>query len=297
MLGIHVSKSEIISDKKVDRELEVALKDDLNRLGLNAAQVYVSIPQRYVLSKLDYNKVRAAGNEIHMNVHSCYPMVGIWKIHENPKNPKFALMINHFQKELEACEKIGAVNYVVHIAIMDPLIIANTMKILMPMVKKTKVCLLLEMVASKARDTTYETPEKLDKLVDLIYKTCGDDSSWFGLCVDTSHIWCAGQMIKTYEQLHDWLSRLKHKKMLKLFHLNGCQLARGNGKDGHAIPFESKDQIWSDVDINKSGVIAVVEFAVKHDVPMILEVKQSNEDALIYSINTIHNFIKKYSSN
>lgn len=297
MLGIHVSKSEIISDKKVDRELEDALKDDLDRLGLNAAQVYVSIPQRYVLSKLDYGKVKAAGNEIHMNVHSCYPMVGIWKIHENPKDPEFVKMINHFQKELEACEKIGAVNYVVHIGILEPSIIAKTMKILMPMVKKTNVCLLLEMIASKARDTTYETPEKLDKLVDLIYQTCGDDSSWFGLCVDTSHIWCAGQMIKTYEQLHDWLSRLKNKKMLKLFHLNGCQLDRGNGKDGHAIPFESTDKIWSDVDINKSGVVAVVEYAVKHDVPMILEVKQSNEKALIYSINTIKNFIKKYSQN
>lgn len=289
LLGIHVSKSSLVQNDKKSRELDVALKQDLDDLKLNAAQIFVMGPKIPVPIKFDPVAVKKVTADIDLTVHGCYASIGIWKVlKKNVKDNKSQELINRIVAEMRLAANVGAWGYVLHIAKMMPDDIAETMNILRPRVKKTGVILLLEMVASKSDpECTYETPEKLDNLAKEIAKSCKNDVDWYGFCVDTAHIWCAGQDITSYNNMKDWLDRFINKNKLKLFHINGCSSGRGSGQDYHEAPFDVADKIWHKVEPAHSGLKAVVEFAVANKVPMIMEFKRGTKKTAMQAINTI----------
>lgn len=286
ILGIHVSKTYEILEKKKSRELDQAIRQDLDELGLNACQVYLMGPHGTNPVKINAKAVMEETKDIDVVVHGRYAAVAIWKVFDiNKKSPQSIFELSTLATELKLTHSIGAWGYVLHIAKMLPEDIAHTMRIIKPIAVKAGVKILLEMVASKTHpERTYETPERLDNLVTLIDKECKSKDDWYGLCIDTAHIWCAGQEIHTYEQMNDWLERLTFKNKIKLFHVNGCKSARGSGKDKHEIPFCSVDKIWGHVKPEDSGLKAVTQFAVKHKIPMILEVKRGTEKELVNCI-------------
>lgn len=291
ILGVHVSKTSLVSDDKKTRELHDAIKFDLDLLKLNACQLFIMGPRIPTPVKIDEEKIIEVTKEIDVTVHGCYTSVGVWKVFDiNIKDAKSKQILKTLEKELEIARSVSAWGYVIHIAKMLPEDIAHTMRILKPIVEKSKVKLLLEMVASKSDpEKTYETPEKLDNLITLIDKECRQDKNadWYGICIDTAHIWCAGQKINTYDEMSDWLNRMTFKHRIELFHINGCSSARGSGKDHHELPFSATDKIWHGIEPKKSGLAAVIDFAVKRKIPLILEVKRGSEKEIKRSLNTI----------
>ncbi len=285
MLGIHVNKqSSTIPDAKI-KELHDAIIDDTDKLGINSVQICTYGPKYFKKNKLSYDKIKECTKDINLTVHSAYASTVIWKIDStNYKSKESKERINMILDQLISCKECGAWGLVLHITKIKVENIVYVMKLLKPHAKKTGVKILLEMTASKSTyNTTYETPEKINN---LIYQL-GNNENWYGICVDSAHIWAAGEDIQSYKNMKDWFDRLTFKKKILLFHLNGNSIKRSSGKDKHAIAFGPDDVIWGKISPENSGVRAIVEFCKEYDVPMICEVNRGEHNDLIKSLEQI----------
>ncbi len=285
ILGIHVGKTNDILKNKPCSDISDAIERDTTQLGLNAAQIFTYGPQIMAPNKIDHEAVKEKTKDIDLTVHSAYSSVGIWKVNKSNKNEaKSKRALTNISGQLLSCKKINAWGWVLHIAKTYPDVAAETMKLLKPLSKKTGVKVVLEMVASKSDpNKTYETPEKIDNLTTLI----GSEEDWWGWCVDTAHLWGAGVDIRSYKSMKNWLDRLIYKKKILMFHLNGSSAIRGSGKDKHEIAFSPDDIIWHGIEPKKSGVYALVQFALDHKIPIICEINRGDEENCTRSIDTI----------
>jgi deoxyribonuclease-4 len=285
LLGIHVSKTNDILGHKATDDISDAIERDTKQLGLNCAQIFTHGPQGHAAVKIDYPSLIKKTSDINLTVHSAYPTIGIWKVKQsNADEFTSKRAINGIRAQLLACKKARAWGLVLHISKILPNDAADTIKVLKPMIKKIGVKLVLEMVSSKADENkTYETPEKINKLTDLL----GTDENWWGWCVDTAHLWGAGVDIQSYDNMKNWLDRIKNKEKIVMFHLNGSSAVRASGQDKHEIAFGAKDDIWRDIEPQNSGVRAIVEYANKYELPMICEINRGTVEDYIMSIEKI----------
>lgn len=283
ILGVHVDKASKVLDNKHVDEMDRAILRDLNKLGLNAAQIFTHNPRSGIASKMNYEQVKKATSDIDLTVHGTYTSVAIWKVtEENKKTEKSKSLLLQFTNQLKAVKEINAWCIVLHIIKLLPAQVVETMKILKPIAEKIGVKIALEMVANKADNKTYETPEKIDNLINLL-----GDADWYGFVIDTAHLWGAGIDCSDYKMMHKWLNSLKHKNKIIMFHLNGSYADRGSGKDKHAIAFSSEDKIWHGIKPESSGVKAIVEFAKAHKNTIICEINRGTEKEVIQSLEII----------
>jgi deoxyribonuclease-4 len=289
MLGIHVSKESQVLDDDKSIDMHLAIKRDLDALGLNAVQIFTHGPRFFVTNKLNYAAIKAATREIDISVHSAYATTNIWQYAGNAESASDDnYRLEMIRAQMISTKKIGGNRLVLHINKVEPEVIAKVMKKIKPIAIKTGVQLLLEMIAAKADpDTTYETPAKLDRLANAI-----GIEAWWGYCVDTAHIWGAGVNITKYEEMAKWIKTLKCKKQVKMIHLNGSSADRGSGKDKHEIAFSASDKIWGKIAPEKSGLRAIVEFAVKSQIPVICEINRGAEEDVRKSIEIIKVLMK-----
>jgi hypothetical protein len=284
LLGVHVSQSSTVVNSDKAQPLELAISRDLDKLQLNAAQVFVSNPRNGVISKLNYESIVSISKDIDITVHSAYCTVSVWKVNKiNQHLESSKRIIANFTKQIIATKNISGWCLVIHISKVPIDVIVETMSILIPIAKEHKIVIGLEMISSKAtKTTTYETPEKINALIKAIGK-----SPWYGVVVDTSHIHGAGVDVVSYNIMHHWLESIIEKKKIIMFHLNGSYAERGSGKDKHAIIFSPEDIIWHGINPRESGVRAVIEFAVKNSSVIILEVNRGTPNNVAKAINTI----------
>lgn len=290
MLGVHVSKeSQVLDNKKPADDLSIAIDRDVTALKLNCAQIFTYGPRFIVANKINFDAVCNVTKDIELSVHSAYPTTAIWRVNnKNKTTDESKKYLNNVKVQLLSCIKANANGLVLHINRIEPSDAVETMKILKPIVKKTNVTLLLEMVSSKAHPSkTYETPEKIDNLTKLI----GASDNWWGWCVDTAHLWGAGVDIKSYASMKQWLDSLKNKNKILMFHLNGSSAAMGSGADKHEAAFGPTDNIWQNIEPSQSGVRAIMEFAADHGLPVICEINRGKEKDIRKSITLIKSLI------
>lgn len=126
----------------------------------------------------------------------------------------------------------------------------------------------------------YSTPENLNSLFKLIHKEV--EYKHYCLCVDTAHLWVAGENIQTYDGAKSWFNKLDNKNII--IHLNDSARAQGTGPDKHASLMKGK--IWNKLK-QKNGLQFILEFAKKNKIPLILE--RPNNDMLIDDYNFLKN--------
>jgi len=280
ILGIHVDKKK--------STLHESIQYELDELGINACQIFTHNPRSGVQTNIEPDKIKKVTHDIDLYVHSSYVTVSIWNVNNKNKDEKKSInILQRFESELIASKKINANCYVVHISKKLPEEIVETMQIIKPIVKRNKVKIGLEMIASKSDNKTYETPEKINNLLYLLDQENKNDNKWYGIVVDTAHIWAAGIDITDYKQMDNWLNLIKKKNKILLFHVNGSFHDRCCGKDKHAIPLSSEDKIWHNTQYKKSGLYALVNFATKNTIAMILEVKLNDPNEVKKCINMI----------
>ena len=282
MLGVHVSKESLVLDKKKSIDLHKAITRDVDALGINAVQIFTHGPRAYTKNKMNYSAINKVCEDLNLSVHSAYPLSNIWNIES-----KDDYIVDKLLDHINSCIEIGAWGLVVHITKIDYNQAISVMEILKPIVKPTGVKFVIEMVASKADgDLTYETPEKINRLT-----KCVGVGKWWGWCVDTAHLWGAGVDVRKYADMKKWLDKLKYP--ICMFHLNGSSSALGSGKDKHEVAGGPDDCIWGDqhekglINYDNSGIRAVVEYAKKHDIPMICEIKRGNESDVVETLELI----------
>lgn len=275
ILGIHTTKSsKVLDDKTEAAEMSQAIERDLTALNLNAVQIFTHGPQSSRAAKLDHKDIIKTTSDIYLSVHSAYVLTGLWKAPN--------IFNDLLQKQLESCRKIKASDLVIHITKHPPEIIAKVMNLVKELVIKSKVRLILEMVANKAADDTYETPEKINYLTSLI-----GPAKWWGWCIDTAHLWGAGVDIQTYAAMNQWMTKIEHPNQIKMIHLNGSSAILGSGKDKHEIAAGPDDLIWHNIEYKKSGLYAIVKYATKKKIPMICEINRGKEAYVKKLIRTL----------
>lgn len=286
MIGIHCSKKSPITSIE-NTELADAVIREVEEFGLNSAQVYLHGPYNSKRVKSDLKLLADATKDIYLTTHSAFTSVSIWKVNKSNINTRQSkIIIKSIIEEIKSCVLAGSSGLVIHVGKQYTTeSIAETIDIFKPHFKKYRILLMIEMVASIANQNTYETPEKINKLTQLVGR-----AKWWGWCVDTAHLWGAGIDIQEYSTMKEWLNAVSAD--IILFHLNGSSNECGSGKDKHEAVFANKDLIWgikSDIKHESSGCLAVLEYATKYKIPIIMEVKRNTKEEVEYSLN----FIKK----
>lgn len=268
-LGVHVNKKSSVLDDKTDRDVADAIKQDTKTLGLNCAQIFLYGPQKHQKINIDVDDVLKVTSNLDISVHSSYSSTMIWQAETNPS------VCKRIEQQLKACDEILASYLIVHVCKISPDTLINCVNILAPMLKKYNCTMLLEMVASKACELTYETPEKINFINDRLKKYF--DSGLIGWCVDTAHLWGAGVDCRSASSMKKWLSNIKNPSYIKMFHLNGSSTELGSGRDKHEIPFCSADLMWHTIDYDNSAVKVIKEFSIKYNIVIIAEINRGTE--------------------
>ena len=164
-----------------------------------------------------------------------------------------------------------------------------------------EVPLFLEPTAVRPSADSYETPEKIDALLEAIaeIKKCKPQQLLkkhnIGVCLDTAHIFISTVDIKSYDDAVDYLDKLKYPKVIGLIHMNGAdnlndKTGKLTCKDKHNTPFygytdnagkHHPDQLWGGIKWKDSGCKAFFEFADKHNLDLIREQNRGTIDDFI----------------
>jgi endonuclease IV len=187
-------------------------------------------------------------------------------------------------------DQIGAKGLVYHLP-------KDEIKNIIPIIKtlvdiklrnKGKCKILMEQPAYKATpNTTYESPAKLDALIDACAEFSHDD---LGFVLDTAHIYAAGVNLRTLEEAKTYLNSIKNFNRIDLLHLNGNCVHNAICKDKHAVPFSTEDKIWNGIPYLESGCRAFIVKFIKSNKDIIFEVKKD------YQIDEILMFLQEITN-
>lgn len=251
-IGIHIAKG---------KSLHQSIKTTCETYKMDACQIFTITPQKIQLIEFDETKlaeiVRRMG--INLYIHSSY-LVSPWG--EKPYHLPLCV------KQLKQQVALGGKGVIFHIPKVPPQLLVPRLKELIAR-KPAHGRILLENKAVRPVPMgSYETPEKINHLVETLIKG-GVPRSEIHLIFDTAHLYCGGVMLRTYADAKKWLTQLKYPDTVAGFHLNGNSST--TFADKHAIAFGPQDLIWHGIDYSASGVRAIVEFCKKHRLDIILE--------------------------
>jgi len=309
-LGVHIAKvSHVLPTPNKNRKTMLdAIKKDCTELKLNCCQIFVSGPRSSKMNPMSYNDIKKYCDDEKINIyaHSNYMSVGIFNVNkDNKETPKSKNAIKTVLTQMEACDQLGSHGLVVHLSKKTPEEIIDSLKVLYPLIKKFKTPLLLEQPAKKPaylenKILTYETPEKINKLTELIIKEL-PNLIW-GWCLDTAHLYSAGIELDDFKITKKYFDDLKYPTYIKLFHLNGMSLEQfGTGKDVHRVVFGDDDDIWNPdchiddgcimKEIKKSSMWIIVQFAKKNNIDVIMEINRGAYEQIKFATETLQRII------
>ncbi len=285
-LGCHVNRDWVPARAANPRpsiaehiEAAASAARDAGGIRFGVAQIFIGGPhnQTINLGAEEAEALRAliGRTGIRVVAHSSYAC-NPWK-----GNPHAAAYI---REELRSCQAAGISGLVVHLP-KQP--IAQVMAYLPRLVEPgaPDVRVFLETPANTPAETYYERPSKLAALFREIRQNLDPYLSFFGLCVDTAHLWVAGVDLRGREPADRWLEDLARQipELVEpspvprlIFHLNDSLRERGKGPDAHA-PL-AKGRIWAELaeTPEESGLGSVADFARRHRLWAILERKPNS---------------------
>ncbi len=180
---------------------------------------------------------------------------------------------HNIQKELATADALNATGVIIHLSKAT----GTHIDIIGNLIENTHSTLWLEINAAKPSKNTFETPLKLTVLIEQIAKY-NKQSQRVGICVDTAHLHSCGVSLTTYEQAHDWFTKvwrkLKANNIPLMIHLNDSKSDVGSGIDRHIAMTRGK--IWESfadgrMPLADSGIAFIVEFARTHNIACVLE--------------------------
>lgn len=304
-IGVHVAKISKVLNSPNRKDMLQSIISDTKELNIKSCQIFTHGPANSNTNKMDYNAIKTYcdSNDINLYVHSAYITTGIWNVNKtNHKEKKSLYIINLVVNHFIAADLLGAKGLIIHTPKKEPEKIAETIKLLISYIKKYKTPLILEMTAIKPDPLkTYETPQKINRLNDLLISKCAY-TNW-GWCIDTAHLWGAGIEVDNMQIMENWFDELKHPDKILLFHLNGSSIdTYDTGKDNHKPVFASDDDIWNQdahIDdgldmkkIKKSSLSIIAKFAKKYNIDCICEINRGSYQEIKFSIESLLRIFK-----
>lgn len=306
-IGIHISKVShvLLNPHKNRKDMLSAIKKDCSKLKLGSCQIFVQGPRNSKMSNIDYTSIKlyCIETNIHLYVHSSYISVGILSVTKKNKNDaKSIYFIDIIVQQMKACDELDAKGFVLHLSKRTSKQIVESLTILYEYIYLFKTPILLEQPAKKAdTNTTYETPEQINVLSELIL-TSIPALNW-GWCIDTAHLYSAGIEVDVYNIMKKWFKSLKYPTYIKLFHLNGMGIDLfDTGKDSHEVIFGPDDDIWNcylnmddgfDISsIKKTSIWVICQFAKKNRIDLICEINRGKFKDVQFAIETLKYIMK-----
>ncbi len=235
---MHTSKGR--RDGPIHNTMHEAIEDDislLKRFGVQrcAIQVFAIGPQssKVIIHPEEYEhikKITAEDNNFKLVVHGSY-LDFPWKGKHFP--------IINIVKEMKIANHIGATGVIVHLGsgAADPAMCTQVMRNISAKLSnnvKNNCILWLEINPALPTSHTFETPEKLIALFDIIEKAKCDLR--VGLCIDTAHLHSCGVPLHTRKDATTWLAKidiLLDRGIPIMVHLNDSKSIFASGKDEH----------------------------------------------------------------
>ena len=290
IIGPHVNRNKVINSSKrplitehINKAIQVANEYSL-KIGI--ISIFVGSPRARIITLTNEEQVELKKyikkSGIRVIAHSSYAAVP-WS-----GNPE---AIEYIKQEIKVCINASIEGIVLHLPKKDPSVVIKYLK------KLDKFLLSLKNYSSNSKNLNhssnftlyletpafvppkndnqpkldYSTPENLNKLFALIKKEL--EYKHYSLCIDTAHLWVAGEDMQSYEGAKKWFTGIKIKNQI-IIHLNDSARAKGTGPDKHAAL--TKGKIWNK---EHGGLSFILEYAKKQKIPLILE--RPNNDMLI----------------
>jgi len=276
-LGVHLRKGRFIT-------IEKAAETTLKYSKFNCIQIHTHGPTHKRERKINpeaFSKI--------LKLHNACIMVHASSLTYPWKNT--STMDKHVFAQMEKSHILGAVGIVIHLPKLEP---EGLMPKLLFLVKKnneykkkyrTKTIIILEMTSQKPSKHSYETPEKINNLIDTM-KLHAITYRDVGICIDTAHIFVNKKVnIREYDPAKKYLNKIKNPGFIKLIHLNGN--SRSGYSDCHEIPFTRNDLIWRNISLASSGLLAFIEFAESRRICIILEMETRGRNAIKKFVDTL----------
>lgn len=328
-LGLHIKRDSTVIGKK-HKTMLAAITYESKLLNISAISLFVIGPMNSKKNILDYKKIDdyCVDKNIKIWPHGSYTSVGIWNVdNENKETSKSLAAINLINDHLEIGKQLNSRGVVVHLSRHPISHVLTSMEILSKALKKNSSNIsnfTIECPASKPdKLLTYETPSRLNKLVDSIESNKKITLGW-NMCIDSAHQYAGA--IDFGKDWIEWESELslEVKNRIKLFHLNGASAKNfGTGKDGHIIPLSKEDAIWGHLISDKyreyldtldksqlkkvnlyekmpeadkkilknSSIFAIVRWAKDHDADIILEINRGDYVSVQLAFDIINAFL------
>ncbi len=260
-IGIHIHK-----DPRYDEIKFASLEDSIeyakSKYNISCCQIFTHNPSAYNKIILDEDIIFLKKTKVHVYVHAPYTIAGIWK--DNKRSQKLLRSIDIIASEFNSR------GIIIHIPKNEPKFIANILK-----KNKIQNKIILELSPFV---NSYAQKNKLKELIDCLDKM----NIYYGICIDTAHMWAAGLNIRRDNYFFDYVKGIK--KNIALIHLNGTLSELFNsGRDVHIIPMAQEDCLWT-----KKRLKKLME-AIDKNTDIICEVNRGKVDDL----NKLMSFLYK----
>ncbi len=298
MFGPHVSRYHAKGGVRpsITRHIQAALSEGEDvGIKIKIVQIFIAGPRQRKITLTP-----AEAKELHkyiLGTRGTLQVVAHGAYTDVPWSEKAKHAAKFIKKERELCAKAGITGLVIHLPVQPHHIVIKYLPRLLADSKnqiKGLPLIYLEVPASKPEKCHYEQPEKLSELFLSIKKKVDPNLETFGLCIDTAHLWTCGVNLSTKKKAENWLQRLERvfnviPPSKIMFHLNDSYSEKGDGIDKHAPLSKGniwgggtdrcapllKGNIWGGYQESPriSGLAVFVAFAVKFNIPTILERK------------------------
>lgn len=262
-IGPHIDRVYI---KKKNANLYDNIKEAIKytkkraNFDITAVAIFVAGPRTYNInvSTEETDNIRSLQLDIYVhNTYISHPWEGSCKA------------INSIHDQLKICEQMNAAGFIIH---LPKNTIDNIIKVL-PTIYDPEYTtrIYLEIPALKPSNSTFHKPKYLNELFKRIKYEVDPNLNYFGLCIDTAHLWSCGVDLSDYKSAETWLYELDIDPKCLIIHCNDNDKDLGHSPDVHNSLTDGK--IWSQYKCNlqESGLMAIIKFAKKFDIPIILE--------------------------
>jgi endonuclease IV len=268
MIGYHIRKHDSLLSS-ITQAISTIEHYDLQPCG----QFFLTGPFNHdevVISQDDKAEIYELAKRYPFIVHGAYV--------SNPWN-KARGTIHNLKKELILSDSLNCQGVIIHLSknATDDTMLKYVLSKTKPYLSQRNK-LWLEINSTKQSDTSFETPEKINKLFSRIHAL---KFKHVGLCIDTAHLFACNLALDSYQSAKAFFDKLTLREDQPImFHLNDTYDHLGSGKDKHAALY--KGNIWKAYKHkhHESGIYYILKYAKKHNSLVILERNQGEDESI-----------------
>lgn len=290
-IGAHISLNKDKLNKSNGKDILNGLKH-LSKIGGNAMQIFTRVPYKaskespYPITSLELSQIKdyIIKNNIFLSIHAPY-ILNFCK--KPPPSKKNMWAVQLLIDDLNLANKMGATGVVIHMGKKsNDQTVQEAYKNMIVSIEyalsqvKGKAKVILETSSGEGTKiaSTLQTFGKLYQSFSSKYK------NRIGICVDTCHIFVAGNPIHTKNGIKDYFDKfdkLIGLKNLTLIHLNDSKSKYNSKSDRHAPLLEGyifNEELGGDPNI----LNYLIQLIKKYSIPLILETHTDYKKEILY---------------